>query len=116
MTEDRSQSWPGVTLVVLSAFAFSTAGFFTRLIDTDVWTMLFWRGLFGGLFLFAMLAWRQQGRVVQAVRDIGRDGLLIALCSAMATVCFLNALRLSSVADVLVIDATIPFVTAGCVM
>ncbi len=27
--------------------------------------------------------------------------------------CFLNALRLSTVADVLVIDATIPFVTAG---
>ena len=37
MTEDSSQSWRGVTLVVLSAFAFSTAGFFTRLIDTDVW-------------------------------------------------------------------------------
>jgi hypothetical protein len=31
----------------------------------------------------------------------------------VATVCFLNALRLSTVADVLVIDATIPFVTAG---
>ncbi len=31
----------------------------------------------------------------------------------MATVCFLNALRLSTVADVLVINATIPFVTAG---
>ena len=51
MGNDRNPSWRGVTLVVLSAFAFSTAGFFTRLIDTDVWTMLFWRGLFGGLFI-----------------------------------------------------------------
>jgi hypothetical protein len=32
-------------LVLVSAFAFSTAGLFTRLVETDVWTMLFWRGL-----------------------------------------------------------------------
>jgi drug/metabolite transporter (DMT)-like permease len=39
--------------------------------------------------------------------------LLIGLCSALATVCFLNGMRLSSIADVMVIDATIPFITAG---
>ncbi len=106
-------AWGGTILLAASAAAYSTAGFYTRLIDLDAWTMLFWRGVFGGLFLVAMLAWREQGRIVPAVRAIGRDGLLIALCSALATVCFLNALRLSTVADVLVIDATIPFVTAG---
>lgn len=109
----RRQAWLGTALLAASAVAYSSAGFYTRLIHLDAWTMLFWRGLFGGLFLFVMLAWREQGRIVGAVRDIGRDGLLIALCSAVATVCFLNALRLSSVADVLVIDATIPFATAG---
>lgn len=96
-----------------SAVAYSSAGFYTRLIDLDAWTMLFWRGLFGGLFLTGMLLWRVQGRVGRAIRAIGRDGVAIALCSALATVCFLNALRLSTVADVLVIDATIPFLTAG---
>ena len=39
MTNDNSRSWLGITLVVLSACAFSMAGFFTRLIDTDVWTV-----------------------------------------------------------------------------
>lgn len=106
-------AWWGTILLAASAAAYSTAGFYTRLIELDAWTMLFWRGVFGGLFLTGMLAWREQGRVVRAVRAIGRDGLLIALCSALATVCFLNALHLSTVADVLVIDATIPFVTAG---
>ncbi len=91
----------------------SAAGLYTRLIDLDAWTMLFWRGLFGGLFLAGMVAWRERGRVGQAVLAIGRDGMLIGFGSALATVCFLNALRLSTVADVLVIDATIPFVTAG---
>lgn len=114
VSRSRTRSaWVGTALLAASAAAYSTAGFYTRLIELDAWTMLFWRGVFGGLFLTGMLLWREQGRVVQAVHAIGRDGLLIALCSALATVCFLNALRLSTVADVLVIDATIPFVTAG---
>ena len=111
----RSQSkaaWLGAALLTASAVAYSTAGFFTRLIDTDAWTMLFWRGVFGGLFLAGLVAWRERGRVAQAIRGIGRDGLLIAVCSAVATVCFLNGMRLSTVADVMVIDATIPFLTA----
>jgi drug/metabolite transporter (DMT)-like permease len=82
-------------------------------VHVDAMTMLFWRGVFGGLFLFAILAWHEHGRVVDAVRAIGRDGLLIAVCSALSTVCFLSALRLSTVAEVMVIDATIPFFTAG---
>lgn len=109
----QRRPWIGTALLVASAAAYSSGGFYSRLIDVDAWTMLFWRGLFGGLFLFAVVAWRERGRVVRAVLDIGRDGMLIALCSAVATICFLKALKLSSVADVLVIDATIPFVTAG---
>jgi drug/metabolite transporter (DMT)-like permease len=106
-------AWLGTLLLAASAVAYSSAGFYTRLIAVDAWTMLFWRGLFAGLFLAGMVMVRERGRVIPAVRAIGRDGLLIALCSALATVCFLNALRLSTVADVMVIDATIPFVTAG---
>jgi drug/metabolite transporter (DMT)-like permease len=113
MTGDRSQSWQGVTLVVLSAFAFSTAGFFTRLIDTDVWTMLFWRGLFGGLFIAGYIVWRERAGSVLAFRRIGRAGLVAAGCSTAATICFVNALRETTVADVLVINATAPFMTAG---
>ena len=100
-------------LLVASAVAYSSAGFYTRLIPADAWTMLFWRGVFGGLFLAGMVVWRERGGAWRASRTIGRDGTLIAVCSALATVCFLNALRLSTVADVLVIDATIPFITAG---
>jgi drug/metabolite transporter (DMT)-like permease len=113
MTEDSSQRWRGVTLVVLSAFAFSTAGFFTRLIDTDVWTMLFWRGLFGGLFIAGYVVWREGAGVTLAFRRIGRAGLVAAACSTAATICFVNALRETTVADVLVINATAPFMTAA---
>src|SRR5215470_1055515 len=105
--------WRGATLVVLSAFAFSTAGYFTRLIDVDVWTMLFWRGLFGGLFIAGCVFLREGAGTLAAFRRIGPVGLLAAACSALATICFINALRETTVADVLVINATAPFVTAA---
>src|SRR5215831_583066 len=110
---ESGAGWRGAALVVLSAFAFSTAGYFTRLIDVDVWTMLFWRGLFGGLFIAGCVFLREGSGTLAAFRRIGRVGLLAAACSALATICFINALRQTTVADVLVINATAPFVTAG---
>ena len=100
-------------LVLLSAFAFSTAGLFTRLVETDVWTMLFWRGLFGGLLIAGYIVWRDGPLAMAALRRIGRPGLVAAGCSTAATICFINALRETSVADVLVINATAPFMTAA---
>jgi hypothetical protein len=41
----------GILLIALSAIAYSSAGFFTRVIHLDAWTMLFWRGLFAGLMI-----------------------------------------------------------------
>lgn len=103
----------GVILVLLSALAFSTAGLFTRLIEVDVWTLLFWRGLFGGLFIACWVLWRDGAGAAKTVRRIGLPGLAAAGCSAAATICFVNALRETTVADVLVINATAPFMTAA---
>src|SRR5262249_14327967 len=114
VAREPSESWQGAILIVLSAIAFSLAGFFTRLIDTDVWTMLFWRGLFGGLFIAGWVVWREGAvGVLAALRRTGWIGLLAALCSALATICFINALRETTVADVLVINATAPFIAAA---
>jgi drug/metabolite transporter (DMT)-like permease len=105
--------WQGTALVLVSAFAFSTAGLFTRLVETDVWTILFWRGLFGGFLIAGYVVWRDGAGALAALRRIGRPGLIAAGCSTAATICFINALRQTAVADVLVINATAPFVTAA---
>lgn len=105
--------WLGTLLLVASATAYSTAGFFTRLIPVDAWTLLFWRGLFGGSFLAVIVVVQERGRLWPAIRAMGREGAAVAVCSAVATVCFLNAMRLTAVADVMVIDAAMPFVTAA---
>jgi drug/metabolite transporter (DMT)-like permease len=103
----------GTLLLVASATAYSTAGFFTRLIPVDAWTILFWRGLFGGTFLALVVVWQLRGRLWPSIAAMGWEGAAVTVCSAVATVCFLNAMRLTAVADVMVVDAAIPFITAG---
>jgi drug/metabolite transporter (DMT)-like permease len=103
----------GSLIVAVAAVAFSTAGVFTRMISADVWTMLFWRGLFGGLLIAAYIVWRERGATWAAFAAVGRAGLMTAGCSTVGTICFIVALRQTTVADVTVIYATAPFLAAG---
>jgi drug/metabolite transporter (DMT)-like permease len=109
----ESQRYIGWVLVSLSAVAWSTAGFFTRLIDEDVWTMLFWRGCFGGLAFAVMTAVHYRGKVFHTYANLGGMGLVLALTSALGMITFIGSLMLTAVADVYVIYATVPFITAG---
>jgi drug/metabolite transporter (DMT)-like permease len=112
MAED-DQRWLGILLILASTVAFSTAGLFTRLISVDAWTVLFWRGIFAGIFIGAYVVWQSGRQTFAAIRAIGGAGLLAASCSTLATLCFVNSLRLTTVADVTIIGATAPFVTAA---
>jgi drug/metabolite transporter (DMT)-like permease len=103
----------GILLIFLSAIAYSSAGFFTRLIHLDAWTMLFWRGLWAGLMILCIIVVQSRGRTMDAILAIGRPGLAAALFSTAATILYLNAFRRTSVADVAVIFAAAPFLTAG---
>jgi drug/metabolite transporter (DMT)-like permease len=109
----QDQPWLGGLLIVGSAAAYSFAGFFTRLIALDAWTLLFWRGVYGGLFILGYIVLLHRRDTIAAVRAIGRAGLLVAACSTFATICFINALERTSVADVMVINATTPFFAAA---
>jgi drug/metabolite transporter (DMT)-like permease len=113
----EARPWLGTLLVGSSAVAYSTAGFFTRLIELDVPTMLLWRGGYGGVFMLACIAVIERRRTWPAFRDMFRDmglpGLGVAILSALATVCYLSALRLTTVAEVLAINATSPFISGA---
>ncbi len=102
----------GTLLVFGSAVAYSSAGFFTRLIVLDPWTMLFWRGVFAGGFIAMVVVIQNGWAAWAALRRAGLPGLAAAGCSAVATILFINAFRRTSVADVVVIFATAPFITA----
>ena len=107
----------GLLLVTLSAVAWSTAGFFTRLIPLDAWTILFWRGLFGAAtgFVF-VLAQERGGRVGGFWRGfvaMGWPGAVCTFLSALGMAAFLGALKLTTVAHVAIIYATVPFAAAA---
>ncbi len=57
--------------------------------------------------------WQEGRGAVGGIRAIGWPGLLATACSALATILFINAFRLTSVADVVIIFATAPFLTAA---
>lgn len=110
MTDGRE--WFGTGMIAASSLAYASAGYFTRLIPVDIWTMLFWRGVSAGVFIAIVAAWLDRGIPLARRFRLGRAGLAVALLSAAATICFLSALRLSSVAEVMIISATAPFVAA----
>lgn len=103
----------GLLLVTLSAIAWSTAGFFTRLIPQDAWTMLFWRGVFGALTGLAFVVARDRGHVLATFTGMGRCGVLFTLLSSGGMIAFLGSLRLTTVAHVAIIYAVVPFMAAG---
>src|SRR5215470_12073227 len=102
----------GVALVVASAVAWSLAGFFTRLIPLDAWTILFWRGIFGGLFISLYVFAHYRGRTLAVTRAMGWPGVLVTCLSTLGMTSFIPALNLTSVADVAIFFATSPFIAA----
>lgn len=103
----------GMMLVVVAALAWSTAGLFTRLVPVDPWTMMFWRGIFGGLFIAAFAAWQLRRGLFRTLRAMGWDGWLVAICATMGMIPFVPALKLTTVANVMIIYATVPFAAAA---
>src|SRR5260370_40553490 len=89
--EGRARSWRGSLLIAASAFAFSTAGLFTRAIEADAWTILFWRCVFRGLFIRAYIVWHPPAATLRAFRSIPLRGLLGRSCSAGASLWFVPA-------------------------
>jgi drug/metabolite transporter (DMT)-like permease len=109
----HSQHRLGIALVVAAAVAWSTAPFFTRLLPFDSWTILFWRGLFGGGLIAAILVLTQGRSGLKDLVGMGASGWLVASLSTLGMVSFIPALQLTSVSNVAIIIATGPFVAAA---
>jgi drug/metabolite transporter, DME family len=110
-TTDRSVAI-GIALVLSSAVAWSTAGFFARMVPVDIWIVVFWRGIFGGLSIavLAMIERRRLGFDFKRAFTLG--GIALILISATGKIAFLYALQNTTVANVTVLYATLPFMTA----
>src|ERR1700760_3692436 len=113
ISEAHHRHRTGIALVIAAAVAWSTAPFFTRLLHLDSWTILFWRGLFGGGFIFVFLIIAQGRAGIHNLIRMKASGWLVASLSTMGMVSFIPALQLTSVANVAIIIAAQPFVAAA---
>jgi drug/metabolite transporter (DMT)-like permease len=103
----------GLLLVTGSAVAWSTAGFFTRLIPLDNWTLLFWRGVSASLGLLLYMLATKGNATWRQFRMLGGAGWLIAGLSGFGMVCFITSLTLTTVAHNAIIYGIVPFIAAG---
>lgn len=101
----------GVILVAVSALIWSSAGIFTRGVAADAWSVIFWRGIATTGFTLAYLLLR--GSLRQEWRRMRAPAWLATVLMASGTAAFIPAFKLSSVANVALIWASVPFVTAG---
>lgn len=101
----------GTVLVIFSALLFSTAGLFAKGIEEDAWTIVFWRGLTAAAFIFGFLV--ATGRLRTELACFTRPALAVTLVRVTGSACFIASFKLTSVANVALIYATVPFLAAA---
>ena len=114
MTSPTALHRRGVVLVLIATVMWSLAGLFARAVpQLDFGAILFGRAGFGGLcgLIVAFYDWR--GGRLDLARLKTPMTPLIVLLSSTAISGYVAALMFTTVADVLVIYATLPFIAAG---
>ena len=114
MPGEKSARRRGVLLVLIATVLWSLAGFFARLLaHLDVWTVMGWRALLGAASIatVGLIEWRS-GRLDNPL-GFGALSPLIALLAMIAISAYPASLMTTTVADVMVIYATLPFVAAA---
>jgi len=110
---DTNKRLQGIAFVTASALIWSFGGVLIRAIESaDVWTVVFWRSLTAGIFLFGLVAWERRGKPLKAFAEMGWPGIGVACCFASASISLVVAIRLTSVADVLIIMSSAPILAA----
>jgi drug/metabolite transporter (DMT)-like permease len=102
----------GVIMVLAAAVCWSSGGLIARYITADVWTQAAGRGFFGAATLLLFLLVRDGRATWSLFRALGLPGLVVAICFASASLSFVVALKHATVALILVVQSTAPFIAA----
>ncbi|CAN7370499.1 DMT family transporter [Rhizobium sp. LjRoot30] len=110
---EQKQYRLGLTYVALSALAWSSSGLFMRAINADLMTIVATRGIVSGLATFLFFIYLERSRAWSILRAIRWPTIAATVFSAASMISGLGSIYYTSVADAMVIYATVPFVTAG---
>lgn len=98
----------GLALALAGIVFLSPESLLIRLVTTDRWTVVFWRGLFLAIVLLGGTAIRSFDRI----RRIGKAGLLVAVLLGSQSVLFVYSVTNTTVANTLVALSAAPLFTA----
>ena len=102
-----------LALMVVAPLLWSTAGVLARQIESaGAFEMAFWRSSFAAAFVFLALLFVQDRRPWRTLRAAGAAGLVSGAMWAVMFTCFIVALTLTTVANVLVVSSLGPLCTA----
>jgi len=102
-----------LALMVVAPLLWSLAGVLTRQIQSaGAFEMAFWRSSFAAAFVFVALSLLQEQRPFATLREAGLPGLVSGAMWAVMFTCFIVALTLTTVANVLVVSSLGPLCTA----
>jgi drug/metabolite transporter (DMT)-like permease len=113
MGENRAGQVKGMTLVAIATIVWASGGLFTRLLPFDLWTIVFWRGIFATLFIGAYVLYCFGRSTLTVVWGAGFEGFLVAIFSTATIILFPAAFLHTSVANAFTIITALPFVTAA---
>lgn len=102
----------GISLVLGSTVAFSLSGVLTKAIESDIWTVACWRGVFGAALILAYVFWQNRANPTPTRLRLGWRGWLLASVGSLASLAFIAAFKMTYVANVAIIYATVPFAAA----
>jgi drug/metabolite transporter (DMT)-like permease len=103
----------GSLLVFGSALVWSFGGTIARFLTTDGWTTIFWRAIWAFLFLLGFLLVRDGPRAtLDQFRRMRLPSIGVGCCFASASISFVIALQHTTVANILLVQASVPLLAA----
>ncbi|WP_192181279.1 DMT family transporter [Mesorhizobium amorphae] len=111
-TDTAAERTLGIMLVSASAAFFALTGVLTKSIDADPLTITCWRGFVGSILITVYVLWRRRRAGGRESLGLGWRGWLLAVEGALASIAFIAAFKFTYVANVAIIYATAPFITA----
>jgi drug/metabolite transporter (DMT)-like permease len=102
----------GLLITACGVLVISPDGLLTRLIETDHWTMIFWRALFLSFGMWLVISFNYPNRVWQQYKTVRGPGMLMVGAYSLGTISFIFAITHTSVANTLIILSTTPLFAA----
>lgn len=108
----RPEYLHGLFACIAGVALLSVEGLLIRLLGLDLWSVIWWRGvLVAGTVMVALLVYARGG-VWRVFAAIGGPGAVAALAFAASVVCFVAAIKMTSVANTLVLASASPLFAA----